>query len=176
MLSDQAWIATVQPTNEDEQAEADTLLPGGLKLCLVALLCTSGLTEVPSSDVRKPGTVFDDALRDLVEALQMSILEYLKSTTKRPGEQTYFEPPSSIPLIIDADWFILQVPLCFAQYGCRRSSSTRQPVKGVWCRLSIFVALSSSCSILPIPLWRELKINENWLSNCITLRTLEFTS
>ena len=38
-----------------------------------------------SSDIRKPTTVFDDKLQTLVESLQMSVLEYQKATTKRPG-------------------------------------------------------------------------------------------
>lgn len=65
-LSSGDWARTVQPSNEDELAEAET-----------------------PADRSNSITAFDEQCAARVEALQITILDYLKDSTKRAGSSTF---------------------------------------------------------------------------------------
>ena len=72
-------MSSIQPINDDEQREAESVVPGA------RILCRRRWILIGSADFRGPVAVFDEKLIRLVEALQTGLLEYMKATTRRSG-------------------------------------------------------------------------------------------
>lgn len=93
-MDEQDWIDSIQPSNADEQADEEKVVPG--KECQEKLNYPSSRADrehlfifLRHKDINQPSTLFREKRQALIESLQMSILEYMKAMTKRPGTNLF---------------------------------------------------------------------------------------
>lgn len=83
LLAEQDFVSTVQPTSDDELQDADRIVSCKYR---PTEMCLAGDLKMGHPAGPRAVSKFDETVTRTVEDLQMALLEYFKSTSKRPGE------------------------------------------------------------------------------------------